>query len=96
MVVHLCFANCIYPFNFGDLSNLGHIKKIFFFQLMCLPFKCHGKKRLWKVIYQWLEANAMKFVSSVRFANVVFLMEVYSNIFMKKQKTIYLLGSQLT
>ena len=28
--IYMFKTNCIYPFNFGDLSNLGHIKKIFF------------------------------------------------------------------
>ena len=74
--IYMFKTNCIYPFNFGDLSNLGHIKKIFFISTdkAVYPLSVMGltKKIMESNLSMVKSRHPMKFVSSVRFANVSF------------------------
>ena len=74
--IYMFKTNCIYPFNFGDLSKLQHIKKIFFISTdkAVHPLSVMGltKKIMESNLSIVKNKHPKKFVSSVRFANVSF------------------------
>ena len=69
-------TNCIYPFNFGKLSNYKNLKKIFFISTdkAVYPLSVMGltKKIMENNLSIIKKKYPKKFVSSVRFANVCF------------------------